>query len=123
MIESLKNHEKTPIEFEHFLWPDNTNDGFFEDLLDKLIPKHKVEIVDCIKSHITCLGYVEKNHNITVPGIKEKINFYVHLHNHPSKLVERSYKNEIWSIDTNICMELASLKTFITKYLPTSRAL
>lgn len=117
MIENLKEHQSNPIEFSHYLWPNNKDDGLFENLLDKIIPTDKYCVVGCLESNLSCLNLLKEQHSIKVPGIKEKINSYLHLFSQPTKLIERSYKNDFWHLDTTICEELSFFKSFLKDHL------
>ena len=116
-IENLKKHEKYPIDFFHFLWPDNTNDGLFENLLEKIIPSEKLSVIHCIESNITCLTALSAQHPIKVPGIKEKINAYLHLFSQSTKLIDRRYNSNFWHLDPTICTELQIFKEFLSTHL------
>ncbi|WP_025146055.1 DUF3226 domain-containing protein [Pedobacter jeongneungensis] len=118
MIENLKKHPTQPIEFIHFLWPDNKNDGLFENLLEKLIPNDKIEIVRCIESNLECLTVLKHIHDIKVPGIKEKISSYLHLFSQSTKVMDRSYKSIFWNLSLENCNELLDLKIFFEQNLP-----
>lgn len=116
-IENLKKHEKYPIDFFHFLWPDNTNDGLFENLLEKIIPSEKLSVIHCIESNLTCLTALSTQHQIKVPGIKEKINAYLHLFSQSTKLIDRRYNSDFWHLDPKICAELQIFKEFLSTHL------
>jgi len=117
MIEALKVHPKYPIEFVHFLWPNNETDGLFENLLEKLIPGEKHQVIKCLESHHSCLGALKANLPIKVPGIKEKLNSYLHLFKQPTQLDKRTYKNDFWHLDVSVCSELQIFKYFLAKFI------
>lgn len=113
MVEELKNHPEKPIIFEHYLWPNNQDDGLFEDLLIKIIPDKHLPVIKCISSHQECLSSLH-DLNINVPGIKEKISYYLYMFNQDSKASKRRFNNEYWCLDINKCEELLNLKKFLT---------
>jgi hypothetical protein len=106
MIETLKSNKEAPIIFDHFLWPDNIGDGFFEDLLIKIIPEEKSQVINCIESHLTCLTSLQSHLTIKIPGIKEKIGFYLNTFQQPSQVSKRQYNNEFWMVDIAKSTEL-----------------
>lgn len=116
-IENLKNHDKYPIDFFHFLWPDNANDGLFENLLEKMIPNEKKSVVQCIESHLHCLTSLSTTQPIKVPGVKEKISTYLHLFSQKTKLIDRRYNSGFWRLDPNECAELQIFKDFLSAHL------
>lgn len=116
-IENLKKHEKYPIDFFHFLWPDNTNDGLFENLLEKIIPNEKLSVINCIESSQTCLKALSGQHQIKVPGVKEKINSYLHLFSQSTKLIDRRYNSDFWHLSPSECGELQMFKEFLSAHL------
>lgn len=117
MIESLKSNEKTPLDFVHYLWPNNGEDGFFEDLLEKIIPDDKYAVVSCLESNTSCLKLLKESLSIRIPTIKEKINSYLFLFNQSTKLTERTYKNEFWHLSNADCKELLLFKDFLGIHL------
>lgn len=121
MIEGLKNNNENPILFHHFLWPNNKEDGLFEDLLGKMIPEEKYCVMECIETHLSCLASLKSHLPIKVPGIKDKINSYLYLFNQSTKQVERTYKNDFWHFDTAKCADLLVFKEFLLGFInPTS---
>ncbi|MCW8313503.1 hypothetical protein K7A41_19910 [Sphingobacterium sp. InxBP1] len=118
MIENLKSHPEHPIEFSHFLWPNNESDGLFENLLEKLIPEENKILIQCLESNVSCLNSLKSMLPIKVPGIKEKINSYLHLFNQPTQLERRTYKNSFWQLDVATCNELKILRDFLEKFIP-----
>lgn len=117
-LNAIKEHEVFPIEFEHYLWPNNTTDGYFEDLLVDIINIKNKPILDCIESNIHCLTELSKTLNFNVPDDKAKINYYLHMFNQKTKPGERNYKDiEFWSLDCNIHQPLKKLKDFFDIHL------
>lgn len=51
MLEGLK--EKLSIDFEHFIFPNNTNSGSLEDLLYQIIPNRFDALKDCFSTYET----------------------------------------------------------------------
>lgn len=117
MIDNLKKNQTNPMEFSHYLWPNNKDDGLFEDLLEKIIPKDKYPVIKCLESNLSCLNSLKEQHVIKVPGIKEKINSYLHLFAQSTKLIERNYNNDFWHLDTSSCEELLAFRQFLFQHL------
>lgn len=117
MVEELKNHPEKPIVFDHYLWPNNQNDGLFEDLLIKIIPNKNLPVIDCISSHQDCLRSLGENLELNVPGIKEKISYYLHMFKQESKASKRRFNNAFWCLDVSKCDDLLSFKNFMEQML------
>jgi hypothetical protein len=117
MIHNLRNHQTLPIVFEHFLWPNNKSDGVFENLLEKLIPVDKREVISCLESNSHCLNILKEKLEIRVPTIKEKLSSYLYLFNQPTNVHQRSYINDCWHLRIEECEELLDFKNFLSPYI------
>jgi hypothetical protein len=109
---------RNELDFDFFLFPNNSSDGDLEVLLESIInPKHQV-IFDCWKSYEECLN--EKG-SYTIPARKTKIYGYVEAlvgstNSEKEKIKERNrnYRNpEHWDLNSE---KLNPLREFLTKY-------
>jgi hypothetical protein len=109
---------KEEISFEYFLWPDNENDGYLEDVQKTMIPNMKKPILDCMDNHFSCLDSLRNEHKIKEFGDKDIILIYLHYcqkENKPSAV--RYNDEEFW----NLCAEenepLKRFKKFLIEKL------
>lgn len=103
--------------FDYYIWPDNQSDGEIEDLLRKLVCSEKEPIFSCMEEHANCLNTLS-NFSIRKPGIKEKINFYLHTCNQSTASNERSYlSEEYWNLNPEEIPLLKKLKSMLDSYL------
>ncbi len=74
-LESQKSVLK--IDFEMFLFPNNQDDGDFENLLEKIINPHNQFILDCFDSYSNCLQRSNQQKiELRLPPTKSKIYAY-----------------------------------------------
>jgi hypothetical protein len=122
-LNDIKNSHS--LQFEMFLWPNNSDSGDLESVLENIINPNNSPIFDCWNSYETCLKskiIVGRNTPLTTPAKKTKIYGYLEalLGNSASekeKLKEkkRDYKNkDFWNLDSEY---LSSLKDFIESHL------
>lgn len=105
-----KNHN---VEFIHYIWPNNSDDGIIENLLRKLIPNEKETIYQCIESHHSCLSSLSID-NVRIAELKEKVGYYLYTVNQDSKPGKRNYKDSnYWDLDCNKIPDLLLFKTFL----------
>lgn len=100
-----------------FLFPNNQDDGTFENLLEHLIPegKHKV-FLDCFSDYAKCLGTEYKT-----PGVKDKMYEYISLQKGLTKKLKNEIKRghwlwdnpEYWNLDADY---LNPLKDFLAQH-------
>lgn len=113
-LNNIRRNKK--IDFEHYLWPNNIDDGIIEDLLRKLIPANKEGIYNCIESHQTCLAGLDIP-NIKIAELKEKVGYYLYTVNKDSKPSSRDYKDGIyWDLNHNSIVDLANFKSFLDSF-------
>ena len=109
------NKQKTEsgIEFDTFLFPNNSDTGAVENLLLELtVPEHQ-GIFECFEPFNTCL--LTHNQNYVVPDLKIKIYSYVAFQNLNSKEHERNYLLDCWNLDAPYAQPLVDfLKQYIT---------
>lgn len=101
------------LEYELFLFPDNSNNGNLEDLLEQIILPDKQDIFDCFKAYKRCL--TEKNKGYQLPDKKAKIYSYKEALGALDKdHKEKQFKPEYWDFDSS---KLDPLKHFLLKNL------
>ena len=117
---------KNNLNFDFFLFPNNTDSGDLEDLLEKIITDQNQPIFDCWESYETCLQeHASKiiGKKMTTPAKKTKIYGYLEAllgesNKEKEKLKEknRDYRNIAhWNLDTDY---LKPLKEFLEKQTP-----
>ena len=116
-LENLKNHVDNPIIFESFIWPNNSSDGFFEDLLINLIPDDKKEVLDCIMNNRKCISSINKALEVNIPSEKELINYYLYILKQSTKNIDKTYLNEFWCLEKDKYAGIESLYHFFEEYL------
>ncbi len=105
-----------------FLFPNNKDDGDFETLLEKIIPRKKCndDFLDCYTQYENCL----KTKGFHIPPRKGKLYAYIEtmfsIHNLSLRKGISSgqwhfEKIEYWDMQSN---ELSPLKDFLQKWLP-----
>jgi len=110
----LKFRNENNLKFELFLFPNNSDSGDLEILLENIIPENNKEIINCMNNYKSCI--VNLNRNLTVPINKAKIYAYLEalLPKKDSKKIHfssRDYQNkEHWNLDSEY---LLSLKGFL----------
>ena len=115
--EILSWKEKLNIEFELFLFPNDSGNGNLETLLENIsLPEHKI-IFDCFDKYQDCIGIKS---NYTLPNQKARIYAYAEavLSKFQSEEIRddrRNYLNtNLWKLDADY---LNPLKKFIQQYL------
>ena len=115
--ELLSKKKELNIEFELFLFPNDSGNGALENLLEQLINPDYSEIFDCFETYQECL---KGNKRFKVPALKTKIYAYVDtlLEKKNEKLAQeanRDYTNpDHWNLDHEA---LDPLKGFLSTYL------
>lgn len=119
-ISSLK--AELGVDFSLFLFPNNKDNGAFEDLLLNIVnPKHQ-GILKCFEGYEMCLrGHDPKGEMHETPNRKAKIYSYITTFKHSRKQRERIKSGdwdfcnaEYWSLDTPY---LEPLKMFLTEHV------
>lgn len=99
------------LKYKLFLFPDNSNNGNLEGLLEQIILPDKQGIFECFEAYEKCL----KEKNYPLPGKKAKIYSYKKiLGAFDEKHDEKQFKSEYWNFDSS---KLDSLKNFLLKNL------
>jgi len=124
-FEEIENwRQKTNLDFEIFLWPNNEGSGDLETVLENLInPKNSV-IFDCWDEYETCLGSKSiegRTQPLTIPARKTKIYGYLEsllgeTKSQKEKIKERNRnykKTEFWNLDSTY---LNPLNDFLNKH-------
>lgn len=121
-FEALK--KSADIDFDYFLFPNNQDEGAFEDLLLQIInPKHQ-GIMDCFSHYEKCVGGQNEamgGNCYEMPNIKAKVYTYITAFKR-NKGDANKVKNgdwnfcnvEYWDLDHAYLMPL---KSFLKKYL------
>ena len=102
-----------------FLFPNNHDTGTLENLLLKLIPTPKSDILNCFESLIQCFrGTISaKNNELTLPDNKIKLYTYTSIHTgEKANETARNYLNpNLWDLNNSY---LDPLKTFLDSNIP-----
>ena len=98
------------LKYELFLFPDNSNNGNIEDLLEQIILPDKQDIFECFDNYKRCLK--ERNKGYQLPDKKAKI--YSYKEALDSKHEEEQFKPECWNFDSSA---LDPLKRFLLENL------
>lgn len=99
------------IEFELFLFPNNSDIGELEDLLINLtVPKHH-GIFECFTPFNACLKGKDDNYN--VPDLKTQIFSYLSFQKLEAKEPDRNYLLDCWNLNDESSLPL---KTFLANY-------
>lgn len=114
--------EQLGIEFNLFLFPNNHDEGAFEELLLKIInPKHQC-LLDCFNGYEMCIGGNDKENKLYErPNTKAKIYSYISTFKR-SRSQKEKFKTgnwdflnkEYWNLDAEY---LNPLKDFITSHI------
>lgn len=121
-FEALK--KSANIDFDYFLFPNNQDEGAFEDLLLRIInPKHQ-GIMDCFSRYEQCVGGQNEamgGNCYEMPNIKAKIYTYITAFKRSKRdadIVKSGDWNfcndEYWDLDHSY---LLPLKSFLSRYL------
>ena len=101
------------LKHELFLFPDNSNNGNLECLLEEIILPDKQDIFECFENYERCLE--ERNKGYQLPNQKAKIYSYKEaLGALAEKHREAQFKPEYWDFDNSA---LDPLKNFLLKNL------
>ena len=120
-IEAIKAEKN--IEFELFLFPNNSNDGDFELLLENIINKEHQNLLDCFGKYEKCIDNSKSNNPLKykLPIRKAKIYSYVDAFPKSRKLNER-FKSGDWFFENKTYWNLSAkylnqLKQFIEQII------
>ena len=99
------------LEYNLFLFPDNSNNGNLEDLLEQIILPNKQDIFECFENYEKCL----KEKDYPLPNKKAKIYSYkLATCALKEKRKEDQFKPEYWNFDSSA---LDPLKHFLLENL------
>lgn len=98
------------LEYNLFLFPDNSSEGNIECLLEQIILPDKQDIFDCFENYKRCL--TEKNKGYQLPNKKGKIYSYKEALGALGK--EKQFKPEYWNFNSS---KLDPLKRFLLENL------
>lgn len=108
--EILDWKESNNLDFELFLFPNDTDPGALENLLERIINQKNAPIFDCWEKYEICLGFIRiegRSEPLTRPAIKTKIYGYLEAllgeslkQKEQIKERERNYKNpDHWNLE------------------------
>lgn len=103
------------IEFQTFLFPNNTENGDLETLLENIINQNRQKIINCFNVFQNCLEEAQHD-NLRLPNRKDKIYMYASLlsSNELAKESKRNYRNaDLWNLDSD---HLNPLYNFLSPY-------
>lgn len=100
------------LKYNLFLFPDNSNNGNLEDLLEQIILPDKQDIFECFKAYKRCLK--ERNKGYQLPDKKAKIYSYKEALGAFDEKHEEQFKPEYWDFDNSA---LDPLKRFLLENL------
>jgi len=111
--EILALKEQLGIEFELFLFPNNHEEGAFEELLLKIINQKHQCLLDCFKGYEMCIGNYDKEKKYERPNTKAKIYSYISTFKR-SRSQKEKFKagnwdflnQEYWNLDVEYLMPL-----------------
>ncbi len=122
-IETLKN--ELDVDFELFLFPNNSMDGDFELLLENIINKEHKKLLDCFEEYEECISRNNSPVKYRLPVRKAKIYSYIDAFPKSRKLNERFkngdwfFENETyWNLDDDF---LTNFEQFIEKVVSVTR--
>lgn len=96
------------IEFELFLFPNNLDNGCFEDILLRLVQPSKQFILNCFDGYYECIN--NNNLNFNMP-LKSKVFAYLEATQQPLKIEKVDFTNtEFWNLEHE---DLSPLKNFL----------
>ncbi|WP_462251828.1 DUF3226 domain-containing protein [Ferruginibacter sp.] len=99
------------IQFDLFLFPDNTSSGEIEDLLLKIINPKYSDFTDCFDGYIECINNCENPVHAKI--MKSKIFAYLECTNQQTNLTKVDFLNtEYWDLNNPA---LNPLKVFLLK--------
>lgn len=119
-IEKIKTDNS--MNFELFLWPNNSDDGDFESLLIEMTNLDHYGILECFDNFEKCVGGHDPEEKLyDRPGRKAKIYTYIELMK-KSKKEQESFRKGYWLFDKadlwNMNAPAASaLKKFLDQWL------
>jgi len=115
-----KMKKELGVEFDYFLFPNNQDEGTFEDMLLNIVNSKHSGIMDCFSKYESCVGGQNESMGGNVyemPNVKAKIYAYITSFKRSRSASERIKKgdwdfsnNEYWDLDSAF---LAPLKSFL----------
>jgi hypothetical protein len=123
--EILAWRAKYKLDFELFLFPNNSDTGALEDLLERVINPVNEPIFDCWERYETCINsksIVGRATPLTIPAKKTKIYGYLETllgssHSEKEKIKERNRNyldSNHWDLGSN---NLTPLKNFLSNFI------
>ncbi len=104
--------DKAGIEFEVFLFPNNSETGALEELLKSMTVEKHHGIFECFEVLDKCL--TGKNNDYHVPDLKIQIYSYLSFQKLEAKEPERDYTLDCWNLDAEYGNPLKEfLKAFL----------
>jgi hypothetical protein len=100
--------EKVKVTAQVFLWPNNSNDGNLETMLQKIIVKEHEQVFVCFEKYEECLRF--QGMGYVTPNEKAKIYAYAYAlseKSEESSEVKRNYRNsKIWNLKSDFLQPL-----------------
>jgi hypothetical protein len=100
--------EKVKVTAQVFLWPNNSNDGNLETLLQNIIVKEHEQIFVCFEKYEECLRAGEKGY--VTPNEKAKVYAYAYALSEKGEEasdVKRNYRNpNVWNLKSDFLQPL-----------------
>ncbi len=116
--------ESALVDFDYFFFPNNQDDGVFEDLLLQIINPEHQGIMDCFSHYEQCIGgqnEVKGGNCYETPNIKAKVYTYITTFKRSKKEADKVKKGNwdfgnaaYWNLNHSY---LTPLKSFLEKYL------
>jgi len=118
-LDSLKT--KHNIKFELFLYPNNQNDGLFEDLLEQITTQQHVCLLQCFECYQKCINKNNLKGQYKTPIQKTKMYAYIDTMK-KSNSKETEFKKGDWFFNNTDYWDfnssaLTSLKNFLTTHI------
>ena len=93
-------NNKVEFDFKYFILPDDSSNGTFEDLLEKIIHPNHFPILSCFDEYVICLGkngYTKPTYN--VPNKKVRIYAYTSTLGRDQKDGNYGFEDEeLWNL-------------------------
>lgn len=111
--ELIKKKKELGIDFELFLFPNNSDPGDLESILEQIAGRPSKAIFDCFENYKSCIDHIDRSY--TKPDRKTKIYAYSEILTGSGNEKDRDYTvNEIWDLNHK---SLLPLIDFLKPYL------
>ena len=111
-LENFKQQNK--IDFDLFLWPNNHDDGTFEDVLLHSVKDEHQHILECFDKFENCIRQYNKTYSYAFPNNKSKIYTYKELLQGHKDANDWQFGNKkYWNFNNDY---IKALKDFLLQY-------